>query len=308
MAVKRGPRIMERAKPFEVSQRASTSSTISTTATQRADESAADTKRSPPTSRLNRSGWSHGERPIVPTRPLKKSHGKDSEPSHQPLPRNDTHRHGGPVMDTNNGQLHIERPLTPQQHAGVYVDSLNTELVTVKAEIASLKEGLTQRDNEIQILGRRLDEMRDQYEVAIHDLKKSQEEKGELRDQVDRLKADLREERSLRRKTEDELEEKQAKVRELNESLTKMSDEKAERARRSALDAEAELARIAGRKAESPLEKVEKKRTSKKHVHHVFLFEDEPQSSVGSRLPSKSSMSVKASGGKSGGWKTRWKP
>ncbi|KAK0116631.1 hypothetical protein ONS96_012486 [Cadophora gregata f. sp. sojae] len=306
MAVKREPGIMKLAKPFEVSQRASTSSTISTTATQRADESAADTKRSPPTSRLNRSGWSHGERPIVPTRPLKKSHGKDSEPSHQSLPRNDTYRHGGPVMGTNNG--HIDRPLTSQQHAGVSVDSLNTEVVTVKAEIKSLKEGLTQRDNEIQILGRRLDDMQDRYNEAMHDLKKSQEEKDELRDQVDRLKADLREERSLRRKTEDELEEKQAKVRELNESLTKMSDEKAERARRSALDAEAELARIAGRKAESPLEKVEKKRTSKKHVHHVFLFEDEPQSSVGSRLPSKSSMSVKASGGKSGGWKTRWKP
>ncbi|PVH80642.1 hypothetical protein DL98DRAFT_188599 [Cadophora sp. DSE1049] len=306
MATTRGTRTGELIAVFDPSDGAATDPKIVTAAIQRAKEAAAAIERSPTAPRQSRKTQSDTERPTVPARPSKQRYRKDSEPTLPASPQEGFYRHRGRGVGTGIGASHSHRPLTPETFGDISVDNLRAELGAVKTEIVSLNERLSQRNDDIQALGRRLNELKERYDEAILDLQRSQVEKDELRDQVERLRSELREERSARREMENELEEKQGRVRELNEMLVRVSEEAAERARRSVLDAEAELARITVRSVETVGENVrEKKRTSKRHVH--VLIEETPQSSVGSIFPfSKSSKSFKGWRERSGSSKPRW--
>ena len=169
-------------------------------------------------------------------------------------------------MGMNDTSSHVHRPLTPEPFVATSKEGLEEELGAVKVEIVYLKERLTKRDGDIQDLGRRFDEMSEKYDEAIIDLKRSQVEKDELRDLIERLREQLANERSAKKEMEIELEEKQSKVRELNEMLAKMSDDIVERARKSAQDAEANLARVELGNME-PIKHSEKERRPKNQVH-----------------------------------------
>ncbi|KAH9220309.1 hypothetical protein DL95DRAFT_480107 [Leptodontidium sp. 2 PMI_412] len=307
MATTKGPRVKELAAGFQPIHGVAIDFEIVTPAAQRAKKAAADIEQSPTAPRLNRAIKSDTEQLAVPARPSSQRNRKDSEPTPPASPQDGLNQNRGRGVGMNIQTSHSQdRAGTPEPFSDISIEGLRRELGGVKAEIASLHERLTRRDDEIHALGRRLDDMKDRYDEAIINLKRSQAERDELKDQVERLRGELREERSLRREMENELEEKQRKARKLNEVLVTMSDEAAERARKSALDAEDEMARIAARNVESRGKDVKEKRTSKKSIQ--LITDERPQSSVTSIFPSsKSSKSFKGRKEISSSSKPRWK-
>lgn len=272
MAINLGPRNQKLAAVFEHRNQASTHN-ILTSGSQRAAEAAAAIESSPAALLLSHTAVSGIERPVVPARPSNPRYRKKSEPTPPASPQEGFYCNRGPGMGMNDTSSHVHRPLTPEPFVATSKEGLKEELGAVKVEIVYLKERLTKRDGDIQDLGRRFDELSEKYDKAIFDLKRSQVEKNELQDQVERLREQLARERSAKKEMETELEKKQNKVRELNERLVEMSDDIAERARKSAQDAETNLnlARVEVRN-DKPVKNVEKERRTKNQVH---LYVDE---------------------------------
>lgn len=270
MAKNGGIRTKELAAVFDRCNQAATHD-ILTPGAQRAEEAAADIESSPAASLLSRTAVSGTERPVVPARPSKQRYRKNPEPTPPASPQESFHRNRGPSVGLTENHWHTHRPLTPETFVDASVEALKEELGAVKTDIVSLNKSLAQRDDSIRALNVRFDELKFKYDEAISDLKRGQVEMNKLRDQVERLREQLAREREAKKETETELEEKQSKVRELNEVLVKMSDDIAERARKSAQDAKANLARDELRNVE-PIKHAEKERRTKNQVH---LYVDE---------------------------------
>ncbi|KAL5313322.1 hypothetical protein ACEPPN_019055 [Leptodophora sp. 'Broadleaf-Isolate-01'] len=148
-------------------------------------------------------------RPEVPPRPTRKREARENpsipDTILPPTPQDST---------ITNSSRHRDPPTSEAE-----ATALRNEISGIKVEVEGLKEQLGIRNEEFDVLNKRLRDTERRYEEAIIDMRKRREEKQELEDMVGRLRRELDGTRNARDVAQAELATKQ---RELVDALERL--------------------------------------------------------------------------------------
>ncbi|KAF8862696.1 hypothetical protein BDZ45DRAFT_722969 [Acephala macrosclerotiorum] len=110
--------------------------------------------------------------------------------------------------------------------------ALRNDISSIKIEVEGLKEQLGIRNEEFEVLNKRLSDTERRYEEAIVDMRRSREEKQELEDIVERLRRELNSTRNARDVAEAQLATRQRELVDALETLRISGEQRIEEARR----------------------------------------------------------------------------